>query len=178
MIPEVFWSQAYQDCPLPIGEGQTISAPGVVAAMTQALELRGSEKVLEIGTGSGYQAAILSELAERVISIERIPELAQAARNCLDGLGVGNVDLFLGDGTRGRPEDAPFDRIVVTAAGPEVPRPLLAQLKRGGLLVGPFGPRGQQELIRIRRTGRNQFAREVLGTCRFVDLIGKNGWAA
>lgn len=178
LVPEALWGQAYRDTPLPIGEKQTISAPSVVATMTQALALRGGEHVLEVGTGSGYQASILSRLVASVVSVERIPKLAALARRALDRLGVTNVVVHLGDGTLGRPADAPFDRIVVTAGGPEIPIPLLSQLSPGGLLVGPFGCRGEQELIRMRRTGETKFTREVLGRCQFVDLIGANGWAA
>ena len=178
LVPEALWGQAYKDTALPIGEGQTISAPGIVATMTAALGLTGGEAILEVGTGSGYQAAILSRLASRVISIERIPALAQQARAGLEALGVGNVELLLGDGTCGYPEGAPFDGIVVTAGGPEVPRALLEQLKVGGRLVGPFGPKDGQVLVRMQRTGRARFTREELGSCLFVDLIGRNGWAA
>lgn len=177
LIPEALRDQAYKDTPLLIGDGQTISAPGVVATMTTALELEGGETVLEIGTGSGYQAAILSHLVSRVVSIERIPRLAASARRSLDLLGVSNVVVYLGDGTRGRPDEGPFERIVVTAGGPECPQALLEQLALGGMLVGPFGPRGNQELIRIRRSDENRFEREVLGACNFVDLIGRNGWS-
>jgi len=178
LVEEALWGQAYRDTPLPIGDGQTISAPGVVASMTQALGLEGHERVLEIGTGSGYQAAILSHLVAHVTSVERLDTLARSARRSLDALGVRNVTIFLGDGTQGRHDDAPYDRIVVTAGGPEVPIPLLDQLEIGGLLVGPFGPRDGQELIRLQRTGETRYTREVLGQCHFVDLIGENGWAA
>jgi len=177
LVPEALRDQAYRDTPLLIGGGQTISAPGVVANMTMALELEGHETVLEIGTGSGYQAAILSHLVGRVISIERIPRLAANARIALDRMGVSNVVVYLGDGTRGRASDGPYDRIVVTAGGPDIPAPLLEQLAPGGLLVGPFGPRGGQELIRVRRSNEGGTTREVLGRCSFVDLIGQNGWA-
>jgi protein-L-isoaspartate(D-aspartate) O-methyltransferase len=176
LVPEALRDQAYKETPIPIGEGQTISAPGVVAAMTMALELEGHERVLEIGTGSGYQAAILAQLASQVISIERIPRLAARARTALDRFGVTNVVVFLGDGTRGRADHAPFDRIVVTAGGPEVPKPLLEQLAMGGMLLGPFGARGRQKLTRIRRCEGDRITREVLGECDFVDLIGQNGW--
>jgi len=176
LIPEALRDRAYQETPIPIGEGQTISAPGVVARMTMALELDGGERVLEIGTGSGYQAAILARLVSEVVSIERIPKLAARARSALDRFGVTNVVVFLGDGTRGRPELAPFDRIVVTAGGPEVPRPLLEQLAPGGLLVGPFGERGRQKLTRVRRGEDGSFKGRILGEADFVDLIGQNGW--
>jgi protein-L-isoaspartate(D-aspartate) O-methyltransferase len=178
LLPEALRGQAYQDVALPIGEGQTISAPSVVAVMTEALELGGHESVLEVGTGSGYQAAILSRLAARVVSIERVPRLAAAARTALDRLGVSNVVVYLGDGSTGRPQDAPFDAIVVTAGGPEVPRPLLEQLALGGRLVGPFGGRDEQALLCLRRAGPARFEREVIGRCRFVDLVGAHGWAA
>lgn len=178
LIPEALRERAYADLALPIGAGQTISAPGIVAAMTQALELRGEETVLEVGTGSGYQAAVLAQLAERVVSIERLPRLAADARRSLDGLGVTNVVVHLGDGTSGRASDAPFDAIVVTAGGPDVPQPLLDQLAPAGRLVGPFGTREEQSLVRVRRTGSERFEREVLGRCRFVDLVGTHGWAA
>ncbi|MEE2678293.1 MAG: protein-L-isoaspartate(D-aspartate) O-methyltransferase [Myxococcota bacterium] len=178
LIPEALRDRAYADLALPIGAGQTISAPGIVAAMTQALELRGDETVLEVGTGSGYQAAVLSRLAERIVSIERLPRLAADARRALDGLGVSNVVVHLGDGTAGRPSDAPFDAIVVTAGGPDVPQPLLEQLAPAGRLVGPFGTREEQSLVRVRRTTSDGFEREVLGRCRFVDLVGTHGWAA
>lgn len=175
LVPEALQSQAYQNAALPIGEGQTISAPDVVAFMSQALELSGSETVLEVGTGSGYQAAILSRLASRIVSIERVPRLAAMARKTLDALRVQNVVVYLGDGTKGRPSDGPYDAIVVTAGGPTVPEPLMNQLADGGRLVGPFGERDEQRLIRVRRTG-DRFATEVLGRVRFVDLIGAHGW--
>jgi protein-L-isoaspartate(D-aspartate) O-methyltransferase len=177
-VPDALRTEAYRDRPLPIGEGQTISAPGIVASMSEALELEGHERVLEIGTGSGFQAAILSHLCRHVDSIERIPELASRARDTLDAAGVRNVDLFVGDGTRGRPAGAPYDRVLVTAGGPEIPPRLLGQLARDGLLVGPFGGRDVQELVRMRRAGPARFSREVLGLCQFVDLIGEDGWAA
>jgi protein-L-isoaspartate(D-aspartate) O-methyltransferase len=176
-IPEALVSQAYGDTALPIGDGQTISAPGIVAAMSQALELDPSERALEVGTGSGYQVSILSHLAAEVISVERVPRLASRARKSLDDLGVSNVVVHLGDGSLGRPADAPFDAILVTAGGPTVPEPLLAQLAHGGRLVGPFGERGDQCLLRVRRGSGGRLSREVLARCRFVDLIGGYGWA-
>ncbi len=178
LIPEALRGRAYHDVSLPIGEGQTISAPGVVAAMTEALALEGPESVLEVGTGSGYQAAILSRLASRICSVERVPRHAARARTALDQLGVSNVVVHLGDGSSGRPQDAPFDAIVVTAGGPAVPQPLLDQLVPGGCLVGPFGSREEQRLVRVRRTHWGGVEHEVLGRCRFVDLVGAHGWAA
>jgi protein-L-isoaspartate(D-aspartate) O-methyltransferase len=179
LVPSALADRAYaENRSLPIGEGQTISAPAIVAAMTAALELTGREKVLEIGTGSGYQAAVLSRLADRVISIERLPRLAASARTSLDRLGVGNVLVYLGDGSSGRLAEAPFDAIIVTAGGPSVPPPLLAQLAPGGRLVGPFGNREEQRLIRVRRCEDGGLTREILGRCRFVDLVGTHGWAA
>jgi protein-L-isoaspartate(D-aspartate) O-methyltransferase len=178
LLPDALAEQAYRDTALPIGDGQTISAPNVVAAMSQALELSGHETVLEVGTGSAYQAAILARLAARVISIERVPRLAARARRSLDELGVDNALVYLGDGTRGRPAEAPFDAIVVTAAGPSVPEPLLAQLAVGGRLVGPFGERNDQQLLCVRRVAPDRYASEVIGRCRFVDLVGAHGWSA
>lgn len=177
LVPGALSHRAYHDAALPIGESQTISAPSTVAAMSEALALAGDEFVLEVGTGSAYQAAVLSRLAARVISLERVPLLATRARSALDRLGVANVVVYLGDGTRGWPKHAPYDAILVTAAGPEVPAPLLEQLAPGGRLVGPFGPRGEQALHRYRR-GAHGFTREVLGPCRFVDLLGDHGWTA
>jgi protein-L-isoaspartate(D-aspartate) O-methyltransferase len=176
LVPEALRAQAYRDAALPIGEGQTISAPGVVAAMTAALGLRGHERVLEVGTGSGYQAAILSQLAAQVISVERVPRLAARARRVLDELGIVNVVVYLGDGTQGRRADAPYDAIVVTAGGPNIPEPLLEQLAPGGCLVGPFGRREEQWLVRVRRGPDGALHEEVIGRCRFVDLIGAHGW--
>lgn len=177
LVAEAFHGQAYRDAPLPIGSGQTISAPSVVAVMTQAAALQPHHHVLEIGTGSAYQAAVLSHLAERVISVERVPGLAARARRALDRLGISNVVVHLGDGSQGRPADAPFDAILVTAAGPEIPPRLLDQLSPDGRLVGPFGPRGGQELLRVRREPAGGFIQERLGACRFVDLVGKYGWS-
>lgn len=177
LVPDALGHRAYEEAPLPIGAGQTISAPGTVAAMSAALALSGRERVLEIGTGSAYQAAVLSRLAERVISVERVPALASRARRALDRLGVTNVVVHLGDGTRGWAPEAPYDAIAVTAGGPEVPAPLLEQLAPGGRLIGPFGPRGAQRLLRVRRDARGRLhAPEVLGAAKFVDLVGDHGW--
>jgi protein-L-isoaspartate(D-aspartate) O-methyltransferase len=179
LVPEALGHRAYDEAPLPIGAGQTISAPGTVAAMSAALALGGHEKVLEIGTGSAYQAAVLAQLAARVISVERVPALASRARRALDRLGVSNVVVQLGDGTRGWPAEAPYDAIVVTAGGPEIPQPLLDQLAKEGRLVGPFGPRGRQQLVRVRRDAVGRLhAPEVLGAARFVDLVGEHGWGS
>ena len=168
---------AYQNTPLPIEEGQTISQPLIVAIMTEALELQPEDRVLEIGTGSGYAAAILSKLATQVFTIERLPELVQISTERLRRLGFQNVHVRSGDGTLGWPEEAPFDAIVVTASGPIIPPALLEQLTSGGRLVMPIGDeRNSQELIRVRRTGANQFERENLGGVRFVPLIGQEGW--
>ncbi|GAB6061428.1 protein-L-isoaspartate(D-aspartate) O-methyltransferase [Deferrisoma palaeochoriense] len=175
-VPENLRHMAYDDSPLPIGGGQTISQPYMVALMTEALGLRGGEKVLEVGTGSGYQAAILAELGRDVVSIERDPELARQAAERLARLGYDRVRVVVGDGTLGLPEEAPFQAIVVTAGAPKVPPSLEAQLDpQGGVLVIPVGDRGIQELLRITRKG-NRFLRENLGGCRFVPLVGEEGW--
>lgn len=178
LVPEALRHGAYGVRALPIGEGQTISSPEVVARMSEALELRGHESVLEIGTGSAYQAAVLSKLAARVVSVERVPGLANRARSALDRLGVRNVVVHLGDGTRGWPQGAPWEAIVVTAGGPDLPAPLLEQLAADGRLVGPFGPRGGQELLRVHKQAGGRLRRETLAPCRFVDLVGEHGWAA
>ncbi len=172
--PQDIW-HAYEDYPLAIGYGQTISQPYMVAIMTELLELKGDERVLEIGTGSGYQAAILAELAKEVFTIERIPELAQRAERVLRELGYTNVKVFVGDGSKGLPEYAPYDAIIVTAAAPQPPKPLLEQLKDGGRLVVPVGTRKLQDLLRITRVG-NDFKTENFGPCLFVPLIGEAGW--
>ena len=174
-VPSEHIGDAYADTPLPIGVGQTISQPFMVAAMADALLLAGSEKVLEIGAGSGYQAAVLSLLAREVIAIESQPSLAEAARARLSRLGYNNVRVETGDGSLGWPPDAPYDAILVTAAAPYVPPPLLEQLADGGRLVIPVGPAKQQELLRvIKREGR--ITRESLFACRFVPLLGRFGW--
>jgi protein-L-isoaspartate(D-aspartate) O-methyltransferase len=174
-VPEGQRSRAYCDMPLPIGCNQTISQPYIVACMTQALELRGPERVLEIGTGSGYQTAILAELAAAVYSLERWEELSRQAGRTLAELGYTNVHLRVGDGTLGWPEEAPFDAILVTAAAPDVPLPLKEQLGDGGRLVLPVGDQRFQDLLQIRRLG-SDFRRRNLGGCAFVPLIGEQGW--
>ena len=166
---------AYDDQPLPIGEGQTISQPFMVAAMTEALELTGSERVLEVGTGSGYQAAILSRLAREVHTVENHAALAAAAAERLERLGCSNLRVHTGDGTLGLEEFAPFDAIVVTAAAPRIPPPLVEQLAEGGRLIIPVGGSQQQELLRLRNSG-GKTEREVLHYCRFVPLVGLFGW--
>jgi protein-L-isoaspartate(D-aspartate) O-methyltransferase len=168
-------SMAYEDMPLPIGHEQTISQPLMVAMMTQALRLRGPERVLEIGTGSGYQAAILSRLAAVVFSIERLAKLATHARAILATLGIMNVHILVGDGSLGLPEHGPYDAIVVTAASPKVPPPLIDQLKIDGRLVIPVGDRHEQTLVRLTATDDRPQV-EHLGGCRFVPLIGQQGW--
>ena len=167
--------RAYDDKPLPIGEHQTISQPFMVGLMTQALELRGEERVLEVGTGCGYQAAVLAELAANVFSIERITALSTAARRLLDRLEYFNVAIRVGDGTLGWAEEAPFDAIVVGAGTPQVPRPLVAQLRDGGRLVFPIGEEELQTLVRIRKEG-TALREEYFGECRFVRLVGRYGW--
>lgn len=169
---------AYDDSPLPIGKGQTISQPYVVAYMTEALALEGGETVLDIGTGSGYTAAVLAEIAAEVYTIERIEALADAARALLEVLGYGNVHVRHGDGTLGWPEHAPFDSIVVAAGGPEVPETLKQQLKVGGRLVMPIGrSKTFQELVRVTRIAEDEFEIEELAPVRFVPLVGEEGWS-
>ena len=176
-LPPELAEHAYDDTPLPIAAGQTISQPYIVALMTEALQLRGDETVLEIGTGSGYAAAVLGRVAKRVYTIERVPELASVARERLETLGFANVEVACGDGTRGWPEHAPFDAIVAAAGGPAVPRVLLQQLAIGGRLVMPIGDSRAQQLVRFTRTGESEFHEEDLGAVRFVPLIGEHGWA-
>jgi protein-L-isoaspartate(D-aspartate) O-methyltransferase len=177
-IDEGLIDQAYNDNPLPIGEKQTISQPYIVALMTEALELKGREKVLELGTGSGYQAAILAELADRVFTIERIASLAQKARKLLESLNYYNVVIRVGDGTYGWREESPFDAIAVSAGSPSIPRMLVEQLAIGGRLVIPVGGRYSQSLIKLTRLSENpdDVKKEDLGGCRFVSLIGEHGW--
>lgn len=174
-VDEALESQAYNDHPLSIGEGQTISQPYMVALMTDALGLTGREKVLEIGTGSGYQTAILARLCDWVYSVERLMDLSRRAQRVLEKIGVFNVNLVVGDGSKGWPAEAPYDAIIVTAGGPSLPQPLLGQLAEGGRLVAPVGSRSLQTLYRVTRRG-GQMVEEDLGGCRFVDLVGEYGW--
>ena len=174
VLPE-YREAAYEDGPLPIGFEQTISQPLIIAMMTEALKLTGSEKVLEIGTGSGYQAGILAELAGFVITTERIMALAEKAKNLLSSLGYGNVEVQVAGEALGWPDEAPYDAIIVTAAAPKIPPDLLAQLKIGGRMVIPIGSRYLQDLYKITR-GNKKNTVQNLGGCRFVPLIGKGAW--
>ena len=178
-VEEALANRAYGDYPLPIGEQQTISQPFIVAQMTEALDLKGNERVLEIGTGSGYQAAILSELCYRVYSVERIRALMIRTRQLLENLGYTNVIIRLSDGTVGWTEQAPFDAILVTAGSPEIPQPLIDQLEPGGRLIIPVGSnRAAQNLMKIVKTPDGRIVKTNLGGCRFVDLVGQFGWSA
>jgi protein-L-isoaspartate(D-aspartate) O-methyltransferase len=176
-IPPPYDRDAYDDNPLPIGNGQTISQPYIVALMTDLIDPRADDRILEIGAGSGYQAAILATLAKTVITIERIPAVADIARINLAKLGITNADLLVGDGTTGYPPGAPYNGIIITAATPEVPQPLIDQLAEGGRLVAPVGGRDIQELVRLTRTG-NRITESHHGGVRFVPLIGEHGWKA
>ena len=175
-VPDELCWHAYEDRPLPIGMGQTISQPYIVAKMTEALELTGGERVLDVGTGSGYQAAVLAELAREVWSIEIIPELARRARSTLDALEYDNVHVLVGDGSLGLAEHAPYDAILVAAASPALLSTLLDQLGPSGRLVMPVGDRDWQLLKRYRRVGR-ELVTESLGSCTFVPLRGARGWS-
>ena len=174
-VEEALRDRAYGDHPLPIGEEQTISQPYIVALMTQLLEVSDRDKVLEIGTGSGYQTAILAELARRVCSIERLPRLAERARALLAELGYANVWVRVGSGTLGWPDEAPFDRILVTAGGPSVPPPLFQQLTEGGRLVLPLGDPVNQTLTVVEKV-RGEMKTQEHGECKFVKLVGKYAW--
>ena len=166
--------EAYEDCPLPIGHGQTISPPTMVALMLEALELRGHERVLDVGTGSGYQAAVLGWLARKVHSVEIIPELAALAHSTLAGLGMENVSVVVGNGRSGLPNEGPFDAIVVAAGAPDVPPLLMHQLAEGGTLVMPVGGDSQQELVRVRKQ-HGAITRESIRPCTFASLRGEPG---
>jgi protein-L-isoaspartate(D-aspartate) O-methyltransferase len=176
-VEEGLWHQAYGDFPLPIGEGQTISQPYIVALMTEALQLTGDEKVLEIGTGSGYQAAVLAELTNHVFSIERISSMASKARKILDALGYGHVLMRIADGTHGWEEETPFTGIIVTAGAPEIPATLVEQLAVRGRLVIPVGDEYAQTLLKVVKKEKG-YKEEDLGGVRFVKLIGDLGWKA
>jgi protein-L-isoaspartate(D-aspartate) O-methyltransferase len=174
-VEEALIGEAYNDHPLPIGHKQTISQPYIVALMTEALELKGTEKVLEIGTGSGYQTAILAELSGAVYTVERIEPLLVKSKQLLQELGYTNIQFKVSDGTVGWQEFAPYDAIMVTAGAPKIPQPLLDQLADGGRMVIPIGNRYSQDLIRMKRD-KNRFLEKNLGGCRFVDLVGNHGW--
>jgi protein-L-isoaspartate(D-aspartate) O-methyltransferase len=174
-VPERLRAAAYDDSALPIGSGQTISQPYIVALMTQELALTGHEKVLEVGTGSGYQAAILARLCRSVVTIERIEALSLAAQKVLTEMGFPNILFLVGDGTLGNPEHAPYDRIIVTASAPCIPEPLYEQLTVGGRLVAPIGDDWTQELVLVEKTDSGPSTIPLCG-CRFVKLIGEAGW--
>lgn len=172
-----FEACAYEDRPLPIPEGQTISQPYIVAAMLEAAGLRSDARALEIGAGSGYAAAVLSRIAREVYAIERHDALMAAAAERFRALGYTNIELKTGDGSRGWPERAPFDAIIVSAGGPDVPQALKRQLRVGGVMVAPVGEAHDQRLKRIARTGEDSYEEDVLGAVRFVKLIGEGGWS-
>jgi protein-L-isoaspartate(D-aspartate) O-methyltransferase len=174
-VPREFREKSYDDVPLPIGDGQTISQPYIVAAMTAALHVKPSDRVLEIGAGCGYQAAILSRLAREVFGVERRPELALSASARLERLGYANVHVHCGDGTLGMPDLAPFEAILVAAAAPVIPQPLLAQLAEGGRMIVPVGDAEHQELQLIEKRGKSVRTTTLEG-CRFVPLVGYHGW--
>ena len=174
-VQEALRARAYGDHPLPIGEDQTISQPFIVGLMTSLLELTGREKVLEIGTGSGYQTAVLATVARRVCSIERLPRLAERARALLEALGHDNVWIRVGNGALGWPDEAPFDRIIVTAGGPAIPPPLVHQLAEGGRMVLPVGTPENQTLTVVDNVG-GEIHQRTHGECKFVKLVGKYAW--
>jgi protein-L-isoaspartate(D-aspartate) O-methyltransferase len=175
-VSEALWDQAYGDFPLPIGEQQTISQPYIVAEMTQALQLGPDDRVLEIGTGSGYQAAILAEVAYRVYSVERIHSLLVNARSLFDRLHYHNILTRYGDGTVGWLDESPFDAIIVTAGSPKIPETLIAQLAPGGRMIVPVGDQHAQELIKVYKD-EDGIRRTNMGGCRFVKLVGEHGWS-
>jgi protein-L-isoaspartate(D-aspartate) O-methyltransferase len=175
-VDKALWHEAYDDSPLPIGEGQTISQPYMVAVMTELLKLAGDEKVLEIGTGSGYQAAVLTRLCQWVYTVERLEGLSERARKAVETCGYTNISFVVGDGTQGWPDHAPYDGIIVTAGAPNIPRTLVEQLVEGGRLVIPVGDRFSQVLKLVTRTKEGTIVESHTG-CRFVDLVGKFGWS-
>jgi protein-L-isoaspartate(D-aspartate) O-methyltransferase len=175
-VPTLLQVSAYEDTPLPIGLGQTISQPYIVALMTQSAELKPDDSVLEIGTGSGYAAAILSRIVKKVFTIERIEDLAQRAKAAYKRLGYDNIEVKSGDGTRGWADKGPFDAILVTAGAPIIPNSLKEQLKPGGRLIIPVGDAFSQRLLRIRKLEDNTFVEETVEYVRFVPLIGEEGW--
>lgn len=174
-IPPPYDRSAYEDCPLPIGNGQTISQPYIVALMTELLDPHAGDTVLEIGAGTGYQAAVLARIVRRVTTIERLAPVATLARKNLEGLGILNVEVVEGDGTLGYPPHAPYDGIIITAATPEIPKPVIDQLADSGRLVAPVGGREIQELEKLVRHG-DTIERSSFGGVRFVPLIGQHGW--
>ena len=174
-VQESLQHRAYGDTPLPIGENQTISQPYIVGAMTEALDLKGEERVLEIGTGSGYQTAIIAELCRQVFTIERLNNLSRKAQNVLESLNYMNIVFKMFDGTYGWPDQAPFDAILITASAPEIPGSLVKQLGDGGRLVAPIGEADKQKLVVLTKNG-DRVSRRDLGDCKFVPLIGKYGW--
>lgn len=177
-VPADIRRHAYENVALPIGAGQTISQPTIVALMAEAARLRPTDRVLEIGTGSGYGAAVLASLAGRVVSVERLDALADGARERLSAEGFGSVRVVVGDGTLGWPAGAPYDAIVVTAGGPDIPDPLIDQLAPGGRLIIPVGPKPSRlDLVRLTRAADGSLARDSLGPVAFVPLVGAHGWA-
>jgi protein-L-isoaspartate(D-aspartate) O-methyltransferase len=174
-VDDYMQHKAYDDMALSIGEGQTISQPYMVAIMTQLLELKGNEKVLEVGTGSGYQAAILAELSKEVYSVERIAVLVKKAEDRFHSLGYNNIHIKIGDGTLGWPEEAPFDRIIVTAGTPRIPEPFMEQLSDEGIIIAPVGDRFSQQLLKVRKS-KGKLLENYYTPCVFVPLIGKYGW--
>jgi protein-L-isoaspartate(D-aspartate) O-methyltransferase len=175
-VPEAVAHRAYEDAPVPIGFGQTASQPSLQALYMQILEIGAHDKVLEVGTGCGFQTAVLAQLADRVYSVERIRELATRARDALDALRISNVAILVGDGTIGWSRYAPYDAILVAAGGPEIPQPLMEQLADGGRMLVPVGPRDVQRLVLVRRHG-DRFEQEEVLDCTFVPLLGRFGWA-
>lgn len=174
-VSESIQHRAYDDMALPTDGGQTISQPYMVAVMTELLEMKGDEKVLEIGTGSGYQSAVLAELSQEVFTVERIADLAGRAKERFHTLGYSNIHIHIGDGTLGWPEESPFDRVLITAGSPEIPQPVIEQLADGGIIVAPVGDRFSQQLISLRRS-KGTLSEQVHTPCVFVPLIGKYGW--